>query len=97
LVITLALVSACQGQLLFWELKTAFGHRSANNSTGATLMRVDLKKVDAEITGLRSKLAAIAPGSREASDNRLPHVGFVALGGRISGTHEPAHSTGAAL
>ena len=30
-------------------------------------MRVDLKKVDAEITGIRPKLAAIAPVSGEAS------------------------------
>jgi len=36
----LALVSACQGQCFFCELKAASDHRSAN-STGATLNRTD--------------------------------------------------------
>jgi hypothetical protein len=34
-------------------------HRNANTAPGAMPMRVDLQKVDAEITALRSKLAAI--------------------------------------
>jgi hypothetical protein len=56
-----------------WELKAAFGHRSANNNTGATLMRVDLKKVDAEITGLRSKLAAIDDDLDECRRRHFEH------------------------
>jgi hypothetical protein len=32
---SLALVSACQGQSLFWEPKAAFDHRSANKSHGS--------------------------------------------------------------
>ena len=43
----------------FWELKDAFGQERANKAAGATPMRIDLQKVDAEITALRSKLAAI--------------------------------------
>jgi hypothetical protein len=55
----LALVKACQGQLLFWDLKDAFGHPNPNEAAGTTLMRVDLQQVDAEIAALRSRLAAI--------------------------------------
>jgi hypothetical protein len=33
---------------------------NVNKAAGATLMRVDLQKLDAEITSLRSKLAAIS-------------------------------------
>jgi hypothetical protein len=45
--------------MLFWELKDAFDHPSRNEAAGATPMRVDLQKVDAEIAALRSRLAAI--------------------------------------
>jgi len=56
----LALVEVCQGQLLFrGGLKDAFGRPNANEAAGATLMRIDLQKVDAEIAALRSRLAAI--------------------------------------
>ena len=56
----LALVVVCQGQLLFrGGLKDAFGRPNANEAAGATLMRIDLQKVDAEIAALRSRLAAI--------------------------------------
>ena len=52
-------MKACQGQLLFLELKGAFGRPNANGAAGVTLMKVDLQQVNAEIATLRSKLAAI--------------------------------------
>jgi hypothetical protein len=56
----LALAWACRGQWLFLgALKDAFGHRGVKKAAGATLMRIDLQKINAEITSLRSKLAAI--------------------------------------
>jgi hypothetical protein len=39
--------------------KVAFGHPSANSSRGSDAMAIDLKKVKAEITDLKSMLAAI--------------------------------------
>jgi hypothetical protein len=42
-----------------WGLKHVFGRPNANGAAGATLMKVDLQKVDAEIAALRSRLAAI--------------------------------------
>jgi hypothetical protein len=45
--------------LLFLELKNVFSRPNANGAVGATLMKVDLLRVDAEIAALRSRIAAI--------------------------------------
>jgi hypothetical protein len=55
---SLALASACRGQWLFLRaLMPSATERG--KAARATLMRVDLQKVDAEITALRSELTAI--------------------------------------
>src|SRR5262249_31861282 len=70
---SLALVSACRGQLLLWEPRPPSATKSETKALGATLMRIDLKKVKAENASLRSRLAAIDSGLDECRLRHFEH------------------------
>jgi hypothetical protein len=59
--------------LLFLERKDAFGRPNANQAAGATLMGVDLQKVDVEIAALRSRLSVINDDLDECSLGYFEH------------------------
>jgi hypothetical protein len=55
----LALVRLAGANCFSGDVNDAIGRPNVNEAAGATLMKVDLQQVDAEIAALRSRLAAI--------------------------------------